>query len=140
MNIYRPWAAVLVFSLSLSRIIIIAILSIVIDLENSAIAQVATSITPTISTGNLSTTVTAAGHVYNITGGTRAGTNLFHSFGSFSVGAADTANFFNIPVNGSLPLTSSILGRVTGGNVSSIFGTIQTTDFERGSPIRRARR
>ena len=69
--------------------------------------------------------------VYNITGGTRPGDgpNLFHSFGDFSVGSGDIANFLNTPVNGSLPLTSNILGRVTGGNVSNIYGTIQTTDF-----------
>ena len=70
-------------------------------------------------------------HVYDITGGTRPGNgpNLFHSFGDFSVGSGDIANFLNTPVNGSLPLTSNILGRVTGGNISSIYGTIQTTDF-----------
>jgi filamentous hemagglutinin family protein len=67
--------------------------------------------------------------MYNITGGTRTGTNLFHSFGNFSVGAGDTANFLNTPINGSLPLTSNILARVTGGNMSSILGTIQTTGF-----------
>jgi len=69
--------------------------------------------------------------VYNITGGTRPGDgpNLFHSFGGFNVGPGDIANFLNTPVNGSLPLTSNILGRVTGGNVSNIYGTIQTTDF-----------
>ncbi len=33
------------------------------------------------------------------------------------------------PGDGSLPLTSNILGRVTGGNISNIYGTIQTTDF-----------
>jgi large exoprotein involved in heme utilization and adhesion len=63
-------------------------------------AQIATSITSTTGTGNLGTTVTQAGTVYNITGGTRAGTNLFHSFGNFTVGAPDTANFLNTPVGG----------------------------------------
>jgi filamentous hemagglutinin family protein len=92
-------------------------------------AQVATSISPTPGAGALGTTVTQAGILYNITGGTRTGTNLFHSFGNFNVGAGDTANFLNTPVNGSLPLTSNILGRVTGGNVSNIFGTIQTSGF-----------
>jgi filamentous hemagglutinin family protein len=92
-------------------------------------AQIATSITSTPGAGSLGTAVTQAGKVYNITGGTRAGTNLFHSFGNFSVGAGDTANFLNTPANGSLPLTSNILGRVTGGNISNIFGTIRTTGF-----------
>lgn len=92
-------------------------------------AAVATSITPTTGAGNLNTTITQNGNVYTITDGTRAGTNLFHSFGNFGVGAGDIANFLNTPVNGSLPLTSNILGRVTGGNISNLFGTIQTTGF-----------
>src|SRR5215467_7279978 len=64
---------------------------------------------------------------FNITGGTRpgGGTNLFHSFGNFSVPNNNIANFLN---NSGLP-TTNILGRVTGGNVSNIFGTIQTTGF-----------
>ena len=64
---------------------------------------------------------------YNITGGTRpgGGTNLFHSFGDFNVPNNNSANFLN---NAGLP-TSNILGRVTGGNISNIFGTIQTTGF-----------
>jgi filamentous hemagglutinin family protein len=92
-------------------------------------AQVTTSITSTAGTGNLGTTVTQSGNLYNITGGTRpggvSGTNLFHSFGDFSVGAGDIGNFLN---NTGLP-TSNILGRVTGGNISNIYGTIQTTGF-----------
>lgn len=64
---------------------------------------------------------------FNITGGTRpgGGTNLFHSFGNFNVPNNNIANFLN---NTGAP-TSNILGRVTGGNVSNIFGTIQTTGF-----------
>ena len=64
---------------------------------------------------------------FNITGGTRpgGGVNLFHSFGNFNVPNNNVANFLN---NSGLP-TSSILGRVTGGNISNIFGTIQTTGF-----------
>ncbi len=75
---------------------------------------------------------------YNITGGTRpsGGGNLFHSFGTFNVPSNNIANFLNV---GSVDLsgnplpaglsTSNILGRVTGGNISNIFGTIQTTNF-----------
>jgi filamentous hemagglutinin family protein len=67
------------------------------------------------------------GTQYNITGGTRpsGGTNLFHSFGDFNVPTGNIANFLNETV---LP-TSNILGRVTGGNPSSIFGIIQTEGF-----------
>ena len=100
-------------------------------IANPVYAQVTTSITPTPGAGNLGTSVTQAGNVYNITGGTRPenGTNLFHSFGNFSVGTGDIGNFLNTPVNGVLPPTSNILGRVTNGNISNIFGTIQTTNF-----------
>ena len=64
---------------------------------------------------------------YDITGGTRPanGTNLFHSFGEFSVPTNNIANFLN---ETALP-TTNILGRVTGGNPSNIFGMIKTTDF-----------
>jgi filamentous hemagglutinin family protein len=105
-------------------------------------AQVTTSITSTTGAGNLSTTITHTGNLYDITGGTRPGNgpNLFHSFGDFSVGAGDVGNFLNTPVNGSLPVTSNILSRVIGGHISNIYGTIQTAGFEPDSPIRRARR
>src|SRR4029078_3718683 len=61
---------------------------------------------------------------YDITDGTRpgGGTNLFHSFGDFNVPNNNLANF----LNDSGLATSNILGRVTGGNPSAIFGTIQT--------------
>ena len=64
---------------------------------------------------------------YDITGGTRPGSgpNLFHSFGEFGVPTNNIANFLN---ETALP-TTNILGRVTGGNPSNIFGTIQTTGF-----------
>ena len=90
-------------------------------------AQITTSITPTPGAGNLGSTITQTGNVYNITGGTRpgGGPNLFHSFGNFSIGAGDIGNFLN---NTGIP-TSNILGRVTGGNISNIYGTIQTTGF-----------
>ena len=94
------------------------------------LAQVPTS--PITSSGlntQISTPTTLpSGQInYNITGGTRpgGGTNLFHSFGSFNVPTNNIANFLN---ETALP-TSNILGRVTGGNISNIFGSIQTTGF-----------
>lgn len=94
-------------------------------------AQPATSIIATTGQGSLGTMINSGGNVYNITGGERPGngTNLFHSFGDFSVGVGDTANFLNTPIAGILPPTTNILARVTGGNISNIFGTIQTTGF-----------
>src|SRR5437879_590894 len=81
-------------------------------------AQVTTSITSTTGTGDLGTTITHTGNLYDITGGTRPGNgaNLFHSFGNFSVGQGDIGNFLN---DNGLP-TSNILGRVTGGTPSNI--------------------
>jgi filamentous hemagglutinin family protein len=68
--------------------------------------------------------------VYNITGGFRpgGGPNLFHSFGDFSVGSGDVANF----LNDSGLATSNIIGRVTGGNPSNIDGIVRTTGFDVG--------
>jgi len=64
--------------------------------------------------------------VFDITGGTRpsGGTNLFHSFGDFSLDAGQSGNF----INDSGLATANILGRVTGGP-SNIFGTIDTSAF-----------
>jgi len=68
----------------------------------------------------------AAG-TFDITGGTRpgGGTSLFHSFGNFSLDTTESANFHN----DSGLATTNILARVTGGNPSDIFGTIDTLDF-----------
>src|SRR5215472_2128108 len=75
----------------------------------------------------LSATPPAGKTQFDITGGTRpgGGPNLFHSFGQFNVPNNNIANF----LNDSGLATSNILGRVTGGNISNIFGTIQTTNF-----------
>lgn len=95
-------------------------------------------IAPSVGGAQVTTNITSSGlgtevplqppsdGVYNITGGHRSGSglNLFHSFGEFSVGQGDIANFLN---NTQLP-TSNIIARVTDGT-SNIDGTIQTTDF-----------
>ncbi len=83
--------------------------------------------TPPITSSGFNTTVTQNGSTYNITGGSRpgGGANLFHSFGDFNVPNNNIANFQN---DSGLP-TSNILGRVTSGNISNIFGTIQTVGF-----------
>jgi filamentous hemagglutinin family protein len=87
---------------------------------------------------NLSAISPAEKTQYDITGGTRpgGGTNLFHSFGDFNLPTNNIANFLNgvsFDVNGNpLPTglrTTNILGRVTGGNISDIFGTIQASGF-----------
>jgi filamentous hemagglutinin family protein len=93
-----------------------------------ALAQGTTIIAPTTGVGDLGTTMIADGKTVQITGGTRPGNgeNLFHSFEQFNVGTGDTAQFLN---NTPSLHTSNILGRVTGGNPSSIFGTIDTMSY-----------
>jgi len=97
-------------------------------------AQVSTNITPSAlgTTVNGSGSLPCVGGTCNITGGTQRGSNLFHSFGFFNVGAGNTANFCNAAGCGAaVPLVGiqNILGRITGGQVSNIFGAIQTTNF-----------
>jgi filamentous hemagglutinin family protein len=52
--------------------------------------------------------------------GKQVGSNLFHSFGQFSLSAPESATFSG-PAT-----TSNVIGRVTGGNPSSINGKIQS--------------
>jgi filamentous hemagglutinin family protein len=59
------------------------------------------------------------GQNFDIGGGDRAGGNLFHSFGRFSVPGGGSANFLNSPD------IQNIISRVTGGNISTIDGLIK---------------
>jgi len=79
-----------------------------------------------VTASGLNTSVSAIGNDFNITGGTPSGDgmNLFHSFGNFSLDSSQSALFLN---NGLNP--TNILGRVTGGNPSNIYGTIDTRAF-----------
>ncbi len=66
------------------------------------------------------TTVNLNGGTYDISGGATRGSNLFHSFDSFSLGTGEEA-FFN-----HAPTIDTVLSRVTGGSASNIDGTIRT--------------
>src|SRR5215472_12973784 len=124
------------FSFNMSTLLLSLVLqtlgSLLLRISYMLIADQAFAAAP-ITPSGLNTQVTLSatpppGKVqYDITGGTRpgGGTNLFHSFGNFNVPSNNIANFLN---NSGLA-TSNILGRVTGGNISNIFGTIQTTGF-----------
>lgn len=111
---------------ALSRLL--SSLLVCIALASAPQVYAASSITPSPGPGGLGTTVTKSGNVYGITGGKQAGTNLFHSFGQFSIATGDTAQFqtSNLVPNTSM---ANILGRVTGGNPSAIFGGIDSATY-----------
>ena len=67
------------------------------------------------------TVVLPNGQRFDITGGTQAGSNLFHSFQQFGLNQGQIANFL------SQPNIQNILGRVVGGDPSVINGLIQLT-------------
>jgi filamentous hemagglutinin family protein len=79
----------------------------------------AQSITPDGTTATAVTTPDSQN--FDIDGGDRAGGNLFHSFGNFSLPTAGSANFLNAPD------VQNIINRVTGGNVSDIDGLIRAS-------------
>src|SRR5207237_2891107 len=82
----------------------------------------AQSITPaTDGTRTVVTSPNSNPHQLDISGGTRSGVNLFHSFQQFGLNPNQIANFL------SNPSIHNILGRVTGGNASVINGLIQVT-------------
>ncbi|MBD1893147.1 CHAT domain-containing protein [Coleofasciculus sp. FACHB-129] len=78
-------------------------------------------ITPESSPDGTNTVVTPQENRFDITGGTRSGANLFHSFEQFGLNSGQIANFV------SNPEIQNILGRIVGGDVSVINGLIQVT-------------
>jgi filamentous hemagglutinin family protein len=71
---------------------------------------------------SLNTIVTSINNDFTITNGSAAGSNLFHSFSQFSLPSNGSATFDLI----NTPDISTIFSRITGGDISSIDGTIRT--------------
>ncbi|MBG1259957.1 filamentous hemagglutinin N-terminal domain-containing protein [Nostoc commune] len=90
-----------------------ALAAIAVGVSFCPIDYASAQITPDGTLPNNSS-VTREGDTFNITGGTQAGGNLFHSFGEFSVPTGSTADF-----NNALDI-QNIITRVTGGSVSNI--------------------
>jgi filamentous hemagglutinin family protein len=99
----------------------LAILSVLQTGAFQGIAK-AQSIAPALDgTGTTITSPASNFNQFDITGGTQAGANLFHSFQRFGLTQNQIANFL------ATPSIQNILGRVTGGEVSVINGLIQVT-------------
>ncbi len=95
---------------------VVAIASLLLaSVHAPALAQI------TSAPDGTNTGINPAGNTFNITGGTQAGSNLFHSFQRFGLNTGQIANFL------SNPAIANILGRVTGGDASIINGQIQVT-------------
>ncbi|MBW4605309.1 MAG: filamentous hemagglutinin N-terminal domain-containing protein [Calothrix sp. FI2-JRJ7] len=84
--------------------------------SNPTIAQIAAD-----ETLIRNTVVRQQGNVTVIEGGTTAGANLFHSFGSFSVPTGATVHFDN-----SLDI-QHLISRITGKSISNIDGLIRAS-------------
>ncbi|EKV02461.1 filamentous hemagglutinin family N-terminal domain protein [Leptolyngbya sp. PCC 7375] len=59
--------------------------------------------------------------IIDISGGTQAGSNLFHSFEQFNLGQHQTANFLTTSN------TNTVIGQIIGGTASNIDGLLQVT-------------
>jgi filamentous hemagglutinin family protein len=79
--------------------------------------------------GRFSPAQTLVGPNYSITAGLgrQVGGNLFHSFGQFSLSHAPVAESATFTSAGSTGPIGNVIGRVTGPNLSSIDGKIQST-------------
>ena len=109
--------------LHLGRSLLLAVISLLFSLP-----LLHAQVTQTPGAGGLNTQVNHVGSVYEITHGTPAGPNLFHSFDSFSITAAETARFQTTNLVPDVTI-GNILGRVTGGNASTIFGTVDSISY-----------
>ncbi len=84
-------------------------------------SPMAVAVAQAIAPANSVTIVTPQGNQFDISGGTAAGRNLFHSFQRLGLGPNQIANFL------ATPGIENILGRVVGGEPSIINGRIQVS-------------
>lgn len=82
-----------------------------------------TSAQTIVSDGTAGTSVTPNNNTFEITEGTKQGSNLFHSFSRFGLDEGFTAEFINTR-GGSI---DNVLSRVTGQTKSTIDGTIRSS-------------
>ncbi|BDA69386.1 Filamentous haemagglutinin-like [Calothrix sp. PCC 7716] len=92
-------------------------ITIICCFTNNAVAQIKPDTTLPVNTN-----VTKLQNMSVISGGTQAGSNLFHSFEEFSIASGETVYFAN-STN-----IQNIISRVTGFAVSNINGIIRTSD------------
>ena len=111
----QSFSQVFYTSFLVSQVFILCSSSAFLDQNYSAQAQIIPSPDRT------GTIVNTQGNQINITGGTQAGANLFHSFRDFNLTSSQIANFL------SNPQTQNILARINGGNPSVINGLLQVT-------------
>jgi filamentous hemagglutinin family protein len=78
------------------------------------------SLAQVIPDQSLNTLVTQSGSDFAITGGSQSGSNLFHSFASFSIPTGTSATFSTHPG------IARIFSRVTGGDRSTLDGLLQS--------------
>ena len=96
-----------------------------------ASGQTTAVVADTANSRALGTTATQSGTFVTIDGGTRAGTNLFHSFAQFSLGQGDTARW--VRRAGDAGTLTNVISRVTGGQTSMISGTLDSTALPNAS-------
>jgi len=73
-----------------------------------------------ITSSGLGTTIDSNENIFNISGGTQKGLNLFHSFGKFNLHTGESAFFNDSGIQ-------NTIGRVTGADYSWINGNITSS-------------
>ncbi|MEM9264155.1 MAG: CHAT domain-containing protein [Cyanobacteria bacterium P01_F01_bin.13] len=98
------------------------VMFVLLPIIGSGVAIADTTLAQTIVPTNATTQVNVSENdVLDISGGTPAAGNLFHSFDQFNIEQQHTANFI------ATPTTDSIIGQIIGGTASTIDGLLQVT-------------